>query len=287
MPLITERNMTNNKSCFIIMPISDNPNYPVGHFKRVYEYIIKPSCIKAGFTPIRADEVAATNYIALDIVKRIIEADLAICDLSSQNPNVLYELGVRQAFNKPVVLIKDNATKRIFDIQGFRDVEYDSNLRIDNVDIAKDMLANAIISTYESKGTEINSLITMLGIVPAEVTESTKISLETELVLNQLDGINNRLSNLEDRLSYSAIKASDSDVGSTQDLDFKTSLKLEPGDRVIHERFGVGTVLKVELSKLESDTKIEIRFDVGGIKRLLLRFIKLRKIIPQSDVIDI
>src|SRR5690606_20324262 len=121
------------KQCFIIMPISDQPGYDVGHFKRVYEHIIKPACAEAGFHPVRADDVHKTNHIALDIVKKVVESDMAICDLSGKNPNVLYELGIRQAFNKPVTIIKDSKTERIFDIQGFRDVEYDENLRIDNV----------------------------------------------------------------------------------------------------------------------------------------------------------
>src|SRR5579863_7584297 len=111
------------KSCFIIMPISDVEPYPVGHFKRVYEFIIKPAVINAGFKPIRADDVLNTNYIALDVIRRIIGCDMAICDLSSRNPSVFYELGIRQAFDLPVTLIRDSITKRAFDIQGFRDAE--------------------------------------------------------------------------------------------------------------------------------------------------------------------
>lgn len=262
------------KSCFIIMPISDNANYPEGHFNRVYEYIIKPACELANFEPIRADEVTSTNYIALDIIKKIIETDLAICDLSSQNANVLYELGIRQAFNKPVVLIKDNSTKRIFDIQGFRDIEYDSNLRIDNVNLTKELLSKVIINTYENKEVEINSLIKLLSISPAEITESTKISVESELILNQLNSINNRLTNIEktnnDRFDSSFLQVE-------KQLSFEEALSLVPGDRVRHERFGIGTVKKIESA--QRDSKIEINFDTGGNKRLLLRFISLKKII--------
>ena len=90
-------NKTQAKTCFIIMPISDHDKYSPGHFGRVYEYIIKPACLVAGFEPLRADDVKTTNYIALDIIKQIISCDMAICDLSSQNPNVLYEVGIRQA----------------------------------------------------------------------------------------------------------------------------------------------------------------------------------------------
>ena len=84
------------------MPISNNENYSEGHFNRVYSHLIIPACELAGFKAVRADDIINTNYIAIDIIKRIIESDMAICDLSSQNPNVLYELGIRQAFNKPV-----------------------------------------------------------------------------------------------------------------------------------------------------------------------------------------
>lgn len=175
------------KTCFIIMPISDHPEYPTGHFKRVYEHIIKPACEIAGFTPKRADDVKATNYIALDIVKEIINSDMAICDLSSKNPNVLYEVGIRQAFNLPVTFIKDNLTNRIFDIQGFRDVAYDENLRIDMVKIAVTNLSETLSATYGDKnGT--NSLISMLGIKAATVTEK-EISLDTELILNAIKAL--------------------------------------------------------------------------------------------------
>ena len=40
---------SNNKKCFVIMPISDADGYDKGHFNRVYEYLIKPACEEAGF----------------------------------------------------------------------------------------------------------------------------------------------------------------------------------------------------------------------------------------------
>ena len=103
------------KSCFIIMPISDQDGYDKGHFNRVYEHLIKPACIKAGFKPIRADEEVKTNYIVVDIIRKILDSEMVLCDLSAKNPNVLYELGLRQAFNRKVVLIKDKKTNRIFE----------------------------------------------------------------------------------------------------------------------------------------------------------------------------
>jgi DNA helicase-2/ATP-dependent DNA helicase PcrA len=49
--------------------------------------------------------------------------------------------------------------------------------------------------------------------------------------------------------------------------------KLAVGNLVMHERFGKGQV--VNLEGVGADRKAEIKFDVGGIKKLLLRFAKL------------
>ena len=49
--------------------------------------------------------------------------------------------------------------------------------------------------------------------------------------------------------------------------------KLAIGNLVMHERFGKGQILNLE--GVGADKKAEIKFDVGGIKKLLLRFAKL------------
>ncbi len=49
--------------------------------------------------------------------------------------------------------------------------------------------------------------------------------------------------------------------------------KLVSGNIVMHERFGRGQVLNLE--GVGADKKAEIKFEVGGIKKLLLRFAKL------------
>jgi DNA helicase-2/ATP-dependent DNA helicase PcrA len=49
--------------------------------------------------------------------------------------------------------------------------------------------------------------------------------------------------------------------------------KLAAGNIVMHERFGKGQVISLE--GVGADKKAEIKFEVGGIKKLLLRFAKL------------
>ena len=50
------------------------------------------------------------------IVNEIIDADMCVCDLSEHNPNVLFELGMRLAHEKPVALIHAEGTQRVFDV---------------------------------------------------------------------------------------------------------------------------------------------------------------------------
>ncbi len=46
------------------------------------------------------------------------------------------------------------------------------------------------------------------------------------------------------------------------------------GDKIMHERFGLGEVIQLE--GIGADRKAEIRFEVGGIKKILLRFARLQ-----------
>jgi hypothetical protein len=189
--------MSTEKKCFVIMPISDQDGYHTGHFKRVYHHIIKPACEKAGFIAIRADEENKTNYIVIDIIRKIIEADIVICDLSAKNPNVMYELGLRQAFNKKSVLIKDNKTNRVFDIQGLRTIDYDEALRVDEVANTITAISVALIETMESAPEDINSLIQLLSIKPATIANNIEISKESGLILEAINDLSTRIGKLE------------------------------------------------------------------------------------------
>lgn len=249
------------KTCFIIMPISDSDNYPSGHFSRVYEHIIKPACDIAGFRTIRADDIMTTNLIALDIVKNIINCDMALCDLSSRNPNVLYELGIRQAFNLPVTLMKDFKTDRIFDIQGFRDLEYDESLRIDTVETTVNDLSELLKNTYENKSKEINSLIGLLGIEPAKISDRTKISADTELILNTLSNLEKRITRIEPKTAYENTKNEfthiPSNVGDYLTPEEIKNLAID--DEIYHSKYGLGKITSIKKATNSNN-------HIGGIK---------------------
>jgi len=163
--------------CFVIMPIADPDGYDKGHFTKVYEDIFKPACETANYKAVRADEVKQTNLIHLDILQKLIDSPMAICDLSSRNPNVLFELGLRQAFDKPTVLVQEIGTAKIFDIAPLRYTEYRKELRYRDVLEDQGLISVALRATQEAtaKGEGVNSIVRILSLArPATLKEVTE-----------------------------------------------------------------------------------------------------------------
>ncbi|MCG9493625.1 hypothetical protein MCL36_13895 [Acinetobacter pittii] len=187
-----------NNDCFIIMPIADHPDYKQGHFKRVYDDIFKPACIAAGYRPVRADDTKQANLIQLDILQKLLESPMAICDLSTRNPNVLFELGLRQAFDKPTILVQEEGTPRIFDINIFRYVEYRNSL--DYREVLADQLAieEVLKETKQAvaEGKSVNSIIKLLSITsPASLQDTSKFGEQEyfQVLMSEIQGLKNSL----------------------------------------------------------------------------------------------
>ena len=158
---------TNKEKCFVIMPISDQGDYPKGHFQKVYEQILAPAIEEAGYEAFRVDEDNMCTPIVEKIFTAIQECPMALCDLSNRNPNVLYELGIRQAYDKPVVLVQDDKTDRIFDVSGINTISYSSSRLFEEVLEARRRITDAIISSKEGKQ---NSIIKVINAQSAKIS---------------------------------------------------------------------------------------------------------------------
>lgn len=184
-----------NKDCFVIMPIAECEGYEPNHFAHVYNDIIKPAIAKTDYTATRADEVKETNLIHLDILKKLIDAPIAICDLSTRNPNVLFELGIRQAFDKPVVLIQEKGTPKIFDIAPLRYLEYSKDMRYHEVIETQNKLCEAINATKgaETEAGNINSIVKLMALSsPAlmpNLDNNNKELLSLDVVRSQISDL--------------------------------------------------------------------------------------------------
>ena len=169
----------------------------------IYEYLIKPACEEAGFEPIRADDTSKANMIMVDVLHKILECDIAICDLSSRNPNVFYELGFRQAFNKRTVLIKDSKTMMPFDISGIRTLPYSESLRIDEVKKTIPEIAKYITETINAEDKDVNSLLQLLSVEkPAALPEKVNLSQDSRMILNAIRELSDKFEVYSDQAPY-------------------------------------------------------------------------------------
>src|SRR6516162_6777856 len=99
---------------FIVMPYGTKEQID---FNRVYSDLIKPALETAGFEVFRADEEMRAGDIRTDMFQELLMADLVVADLSIDNANVWYELGVRHALRaRGVVIVSGGQTPTAFDL---------------------------------------------------------------------------------------------------------------------------------------------------------------------------
>jgi hypothetical protein len=99
--------------CFVIQPFDRGP------FDKRYDDVVAPAIQSAGLEPYRVDRDPAASVLIDSIEQGIKSASLCVADITSENPNVWYELGFAFAAGKQVVMVRsrDRATKFPFDVQ--------------------------------------------------------------------------------------------------------------------------------------------------------------------------
>ena len=115
--------------CFVIMPFGKKPfNDGSGRFydfDKVYRVIIARAIRQAGMNPRRADEKNGSNVIHTDMFKDLRDRSVVLADLSLNNPNVFYELGIRHVMSSTGTVLMCHAGSDLpFDVTLSRVVFY-------------------------------------------------------------------------------------------------------------------------------------------------------------------
>jgi tetratricopeptide (TPR) repeat protein len=112
---------------FVAMPFGIKPGAdgkPID-FNLVYREYIAPALEAAGLESFRADKEIRAGDIRTDMFQELLVADLVVADLSIDNPNVWYELGVRHALRaRGVVIVSGGQTPTAFDLYTDRKLRY-------------------------------------------------------------------------------------------------------------------------------------------------------------------
>ncbi|MEQ1908769.1 MAG: AAA-like domain-containing protein [Vicinamibacterales bacterium] len=94
-------------------------------FNRIYQELVRPALEEAGFDVFRADEELRSGNIRSDVFQELLLADLVVADLSIDDPNVWYELGVRHSLrSRGVIQIQAGRDHVPFDVYADRTLRY-------------------------------------------------------------------------------------------------------------------------------------------------------------------
>ena len=153
----------NNRRCFVVMPSGNHDEYAHGvqESNFVYEGIIAP-CVREVLGEqteiIREVDRRTPGAITKEIVRHTVTSDVVIVDITGQNPNVFFELGIRFALRRNItVLLRQECTPIPFDISTYRCVVYDP--LFEKAELAKKDLAQALRDALDARGSRSDSLV--------------------------------------------------------------------------------------------------------------------------------
>lgn len=150
-----------------------------------YNTIIKPSVEKAGFKCVRGDEVLESGIIDKSMYALLIHSDLVIADITTYNPNAIYELGIRHAA-KPfsTIVMKEKDGTIAFDINHNKTFTYShmgENIGAKESERCVKALTNLILEVDRAKETDSPLFHHIRGIEPYKLPPEEYIQIIKDL----------------------------------------------------------------------------------------------------------
>jgi len=180
------------KILFILSPIGSEDSPTRRYFDKVRRHIIDPVAEEMGYRTIRSDEIPRPGTITTQIINHLLKDDLVVSDMTEKNPNVFYELAVRHAVRKPVILMGAIGDRVPFDLAAQRVILYD--LDPDNITKAKEELKRQISEVNSEKFIVDSPIETAISFErTGQVTEESQIQEVLSIVRN----LSERLSRIE------------------------------------------------------------------------------------------
>jgi hypothetical protein len=116
-------------NCFVLMPIGDRRRDGHGDvidFDRIYRTALRPAIVDAGMRPLRDDDVGSGGLVQTLAFEALLLSEFVVADLTTPNPNVLYELGIRHAARPSgTIAVTARPTELPFAVHGLRCVRYE------------------------------------------------------------------------------------------------------------------------------------------------------------------
>ena len=112
--------MTDMPKCFVIQPFDGE------RYDKRYRDVFAPAIENAGLEPYRVDRDPSVDVPIEDIERGIEGSGVCLAEISTDNPNVWYELGYAIAMKRAVVLVcsDERTTKYPFDVHHRKVIQY-------------------------------------------------------------------------------------------------------------------------------------------------------------------
>lgn len=265
--------------CGIVRPIADMGNYTAKHWRDVHS-VVGEAVEPLGFTPRLVSESDASGVILSEIVSNLYEDEIVVVDVSGRNPNVMFELGMRLAFEKPAIIIKDDETPFSFDISPVKHIPYPRSLRYRDIIKFKDDLGAAITATLDP-AYERRNYLQQFG--PIKVTELGSQSVELSSIAQDVQEMRRVMLGLVARSEsmwadsyssgyYDSKPYTDEDLNSILEIDMGKSPRT-PFAKEVLSHWGImgvdehGTVLKIYIRGTSPEDVSNIRNSVRSLAR--------------------
>jgi hypothetical protein len=178
-----------SKLCFVIGPIGDEDSEDRIHADWLLEEVILP--VMKDFPQYyvrRPDQDHRPGLIDAQLINDLLDAELVIADLSRQNPNAFYEIGIRHMRRKPIIHMQLAGENIPFDLSLYRAIKF-SRARPKDLRVARDLL-KSYVKAVHSEGFQVENPVTRArGIIKVDEHATPEQQLLTDFA--------SRLTNLE------------------------------------------------------------------------------------------
>jgi hypothetical protein len=196
-----------SKLCFVVGPLGADDSDVRIHADWLLEEIIQPVMSEfPDFIVRRADLDHRPGLIDAQMINDLLTADLVIADLSGQNPNAFYEIGIRHMAQKPIIHMQLAGETVPFDVSLYRAIKF-SRTRPKDIRTAREQLKLQVRAVLDSDYEVENPVTNARGRIKLDesATEPQRVildrlgAIEAKLASSSSGG--SRLSGLDDQLA--------------------------------------------------------------------------------------
>lgn len=189
------------QKCGIIMPISAIDGCPSEHWEDVKK-ILQDAIASADYEANLVSDSDESGVIQNKIVQNLYDNEIVVCDVSGRNPNVMFELGMRLAFDKPTIIIMDDKTPFSFDTELINHLCYPRDLNYHKILKFKDDLKTMILGTVKAASSrDYTTFLKHFGEFKVAKIEHKEGDINTA-VLAKLENMTNQI-NILQRMAFS------------------------------------------------------------------------------------